>query len=263
MASDARSEVDRRQVLPLVACDFAAEFLLGKREVTKPARKLLRGPYAGEVRPDPDMGLPDATEPSLQGGLGAGGSPVPNPSFEELFQSARAIAVEFAARRAGRDVAEDVAQEVGMALWAEYGKGQRPLHDAGYLLRWTVRATKHRMLNRLVEGRARAERQFVFAEEDEARVNHMMAPNVAFAGAELSGAIGQWLRHLTEGERDVVMLVHDDGLTYAEAAAKRGCAPETIRKLLVRANKKLRARAAAWAERPSDSHQQGGSDARG
>jgi RNA polymerase sigma factor (sigma-70 family) len=146
----------------------------------------------------------------------------------------------YVARRTLRAGVEDVAAEVFAIAWRR--RDDVPA-DA---LPWLLRTARNLLLNQR-RGDLRREALTL-------RLGAIAAPytpssaDSALGRAEARAVIAA-LARLTENEREVIMLIHWDGLTAVQAARVLGCSHVAARTRLVRARRRL----AAALEEPAPS----------
>jgi RNA polymerase sigma-70 factor (ECF subfamily) len=145
-------------------------------------------------------------------------------AFERLYNHYSPDLAMYALRRTDRETAQDVVAETFTVAW-------RRLDDvpASAPLPWLygiarrVLANQRRSAARLAALRERLEREGT------------AAPQVA------DRALAEALRHLSESDRELLMLVAWEGLSSAEAAVALGCSNAACRVRLHRARRRLAA----------------------
>jgi RNA polymerase sigma factor (sigma-70 family) len=164
--------------------------------------------------------------------------------FEALYRASFEDVTRFVARRvdAPGDVADVVAATYALALdsWDRYDPARAPA------IAWLLGIARNLLARRL---RERAYEQSLLARIDAPSPNGAeleeleelidavrLAPVVA-------AAVG---RVLTENERDLFVLVHEDELSVADAARVLGISPVSARMRLARARRRVRAAMDAW-----------------
>jgi RNA polymerase sigma-70 factor (ECF subfamily) len=134
-----------------------------------------------------------------------------------------------------REAARDLTQEVFVRCF-----GHRPTLPAGReLLAWLYRVTTNLCLNALRDGKLRGR-----ADRDAAR----QAPTATAAEGPSRRGLWDLLTGLGERTRAIVVYVHLDGMTQAEAAEVAGVSDRTVRNCLARFQEHARARLGTdWA----------------
>ena len=134
-----------------------------------------------------------------------------------------------------REAARDLTQEVFVRCF-----GHRPTLPAGReLLTWLYRVTTNLCLNALRDGKLRGR-----ADRDVAR----QAPTAAAPEGPSRRGLWDFLSGLGERTQAIVVYVHLDGMTHAEAAEVAGVSDRTVRNCLARFQEQARARLGTdWA----------------
>jgi RNA polymerase sigma-70 factor, ECF subfamily len=157
--------------------------------------------------------------------------------FGVVFDRHFATIHRYLERRVGRDGADELSGEVFRIAFEQRGRF-RPLHDSALpwlygvatnltLKRWRREARYLRALGRL-EGGWRGEDTDLAEEEERISAQGLRA--------ELLDALG----HLPNGDRDVLLLVAWEELSYEEVAAALDIPSGTVRSRLNRARRTLR-----------------------
>jgi RNA polymerase sigma-70 factor, ECF subfamily len=153
-------------------------------------------------------------------------------AFAELFTAHWPHVCAYVARRSGRSGVEDVASEVFAIAWRR--RAEMPADP----LPWLLRTARNLLLNQR-RGDTRREALPL-------RIGIVTTPyaassaDVAVGRAEAHAVIAA-LARLNENEREVIMLIHWDGLTAAQAARVLGCSHVAARARLMRARRRLAA----------------------
>jgi RNA polymerase sigma-70 factor (ECF subfamily) len=134
-----------------------------------------------------------------------------------------------------REAARDLTQDVFVRCFAH-----RPKLPAGReLLAWLYRVTTNLCLNALRDGKLRG-----LADRDAAR----QAPTASAPEGPSRRGLWDLLAGLGERTQAIVVFVHIDGMTHAEAAEVAGVSDRTVRNCLVQFEEHARARLGAdWA----------------
>ena len=134
-----------------------------------------------------------------------------------------------------REAARDVTQEVFVRCF-----GHRPQLAVGReLLAWLYRVTTNLCLNALRDGKLRGR-----ADRDAAR----QSPTATAPEGPSRRGLWDLLAGLGERTQAIVVYVHLDGMTHAEAAEVAGVSDRTVRNCLARFQEHARARLGAdWA----------------
>lgn len=151
--------------------------------------------------------------------------------FQRFVATHRDRAVSMAWRLCGGDqaLAEDIAQEAFAQAW----RGLAKFRDEAKLSTWFYRI--------LVRQAAAQRNKQRWRDRWQALTGQEIARPQATGDQGLQRRIAQALDGLSQGQREVFVLVHMEGLTVTEAAAVLGKAPGTLKSHLHRALKALRA----------------------
>ena len=153
-------------------------------------------------------------------------------AFAELFTTHWPSVCAYVARRTHSAGVEDVAAEVFAITWRRRDDVPR---DA---LPWLLRTARNLLLNQ--------RRGDVRREALSLRLGAIAAPytrssaDAALARSEAQAVI-EALARLAESEREIIMLIHWDGLSAAQAARVLGCSHVAARARLMRARRRLAA----------------------
>ena len=142
--------------------------------------------------------------------------------FEELFQAHAGAVRAYARRRIGRGEADDTVSEVFAIAW-------RRLDDVPEdALPWLLGCARHVVAHQ--QRRAR-------------RDNRLMARlEAGLEGPAIGdGALAQALAELSDGDRELLLLIAWEGLEPAQAAETLGCSRNALAVRLYRARKRLAA----------------------
>ena len=127
-----------------------------------------------------------------------------------------------------REMAEDLAQEAMMRGWAA-----RSSFTPGTDFRaWMYVILRNRFYTALRRDRACAAR-------DNAAAERTMATPPPQEDAILVADVASAMRRLPAGQRDVLMMVGADGMSYEETAQAMGCALGTVKSRLARGRQAL------------------------
>lgn len=156
-------------------------------------------------------------------------------AFRALYVEHRDAVWRYALRRLGdRDAAEDATTEVFVVAWR-----RADAVPAGEPLPWLYGVARRVLANhRRGDARRRALDELVVAAPSVAA--DAVVPDLAGAVVDRD-ALRAGLAALSEGDREVVLLVAWEGLTVAEAAVVLGCRRSAAAVRLHRARKRLRA----------------------
>jgi RNA polymerase sigma-70 factor (ECF subfamily) len=156
-------------------------------------------------------------------------------AFAEMFTAHWPRVCAYVARRGRREGVEDVAAEVFAIAWR-----RRHVLPADPLP-WLLKTARNLLLN---EWRGEARR----SELRIALTPHAASSADVAVEREEARAVIAALAQLNEMDREVLMLIHWDGLTAAQAARVLGCSHVAARARLMRARRRL---AAEVIEEPS------------
>jgi len=153
-------------------------------------------------------------------------------AFAEMFTAHWPSVCAYIARRTRREGVEDVAAEVFAIAW------RRRESVPADPLPWLLRTAANLLLNQ--------RRGEVRREALRLRLGAISAPNTpstaeAALGRAEAHAVIAALARLKENEREVLMLVHWEGLTAVQAARVLGCSAVAARTRLMRARRRLAA----------------------
>jgi RNA polymerase sigma-70 factor, ECF subfamily len=144
--------------------------------------------------------------------------------FRRLYDEHGDAVLRYARRRTTPDAAEDVLAETFVVAWRRLDRV--PAEPRGWLL-----AVARRVLAN--ERRGDSRREALVAKLARGQVRY--APPEPAATPALAAALAT----LTEGDHEILALVHWDGLTPREAATVLGCTPLAARTRLHRARRRL------------------------
>jgi DNA-directed RNA polymerase specialized sigma24 family protein len=144
--------------------------------------------------------------------------------FQRLYEEHGEAVLRYARRRTTPDAAEDALAETFVVAWRRLERV--PAEPRGWLI-----AVARRVLANQRRGDTR--RRALVAKL--ALVPVRCAPDEPPGGSALAAALAT----LTEGDREILALVHWDGLTPREAATALGCTPLAARTRLHRARRRL------------------------
>jgi len=163
------------------------------------------------------------------------------PNFEQIVRDHQQMVFRTLARLTGRnDSLEDLAQDVFLRLFRALPNFRGEAALSTYLYRIAVNVAQNEWKRRQREDR----RQVSFSDEDAAwedRLAHP-APNAVeqMEEAELAAAVQQQLDQLSEVERAVIILYHQEEQSYEQIAHILGLPIGTVRTHLHRGRKRLR-----------------------
>jgi RNA polymerase sigma factor (sigma-70 family) len=163
------------------------------------------------------------------------------PNFEQIVRDHQQMVFRTLARLTGRnDSLEDLAQDVFLRLFRALPNFRGEAALSTYLYRIAVNVAQNEWKRRQREDR----RQVSFSDEDAAwedRLAHP-APNAVeqMEEAELAAAVQQQLDRLSEVERAVIILYHQEEQSYEQIAHILGLPIGTVRTHLHRGRKRLR-----------------------
>lgn len=152
----------------------------------------------------------------------------PPPDFTEIFNAHWPRVCAYVARRTRAPVAEDVAAEVFAIAWRRREELPRDV------LPWLLRTAANLLRNQWRADARRAEISERIGPPVPARSSAETAAQRADARAVIAA-----LARLTDNEREVIMLIHWDGLSAAQAAKVIGCSHVAARTRLMRARRAL------------------------
>jgi RNA polymerase sigma-70 factor (ECF subfamily) len=156
--------------------------------------------------------------------------------FAVIFDRHAPLIHRYAARRVGREVADDVTAETFLAAFAKRRRYDTAYRDAGPWLYGI--ATNLIGQHRRAEVRQFRIRQAAIAERDIPGHDERVAADVT--ASSVHDLLTAALAELAAGDRDVVVLIAWEQLTYAEAARALGIPVGTVRSRLNRARIALR-----------------------
>ena len=155
-------------------------------------------------------------------------------AFAEMFTAHWPRVCAYVARRGRREGVEDVAAEVFAIAWR-----RRHVLPADPLP-WLLKTARNLLLN---EWRGDARRAGLRID-----IRHAASSADVAVEREDARAVIAALAQLDEKDREVIMLIHWDGLTAVQAARALGCSHAAARARLMRARRRL---AAELIEEPS------------
>lgn len=152
--------------------------------------------------------------------------------FEAMFRRHYDAIVRYVVRRLGRSAATDVVSETFLIAW-------RRLDDVPEnALPWLYATARNLIANeirRQQRGRALDRRLAAQPAASATDVGELIAERLAVTAA---------LQHLSERDREVLRLVHWDGLNVADAAKVMGCTQSAFKVRVHRARRRLAGTAA-------------------
>ncbi|HVT38694.1 MAG TPA: sigma-70 family RNA polymerase sigma factor [Gemmatimonadaceae bacterium] len=141
---------------------------------------------------------------------------------------------------ADEDLADEVAQEIAIDQWNRRRRG-RPCWDPAKPLESYLKAATFKRLDYHWRTRRRQKERHVKYEEARARAASLVGDDHGVVVTRsLLDTVCVALAAMTEERRDTFLAVREEGLTYAEAAARRGISKETVKILVRRATRDLR-----------------------
>jgi RNA polymerase sigma-70 factor, ECF subfamily len=153
-------------------------------------------------------------------------------AFAELFTAHWPHVCAYVARRTGRTRVEDVASEVFAIAWRR--RDELPADP----LPWLLRTARNLLLN---QRRGDTRREALGLHLGLVATPHTASSADVAVGREEAHAAIAALAQLNENEREVIMLIHWDGLSAVQAARVLGCSHVAARTRLMRARRRLAA----------------------
>lgn len=162
-------------------------------------------------------------------------------AFEKLFRDNASRVFAYARRHIHRDQCDDVVAETFLHAW----RRRADLPDPA--LPWLLVTARHTIANR-ARGRRRAELLWQQAVADYWHRPESPAPEEAVAEREAMIAA---LAQCSPAEREALLLIAWDGLSYAEAAAVLGCSQRAFTVRVSRGRARLTEYLRSAGETPS------------
>ncbi|MFI6031721.1 RNA polymerase sigma factor [Amycolatopsis magusensis] len=157
--------------------------------------------------------------------------------FAEIYDRHAAHIQRYLARRVGAQAAEDALNETFLAAFGKRHRYDRARPDARpWLYGIATRVVGQHRRDEVREYRLRA--SLAPAEEVDGPADRVAAKVSAQA---TSAAVATGLTSLADGDRDVLLLIAWEGLSYEEVAAALAIPVGTVRSRLNRARRKVRA----------------------
>jgi RNA polymerase sigma-70 factor, ECF subfamily len=156
------------------------------------------------------------------------GTVVPPDEFTAMFDEHWPRVCAYVARRAPATAAEDVAAEVFAIAWRRHGELPRDV------LPWLLRTAANLLRNQWRADARRADLPTRLGPAAPSRSTAETAAQRAEARAVMAA-----LARLDDDQREVIMLIHWDGLSAAQAARVLGCSHVAARSRLMRARRAL------------------------
>ncbi|MBG6092607.1 RNA polymerase sigma factor [Actinomadura viridis] len=148
--------------------------------------------------------------------------------FTAIYDACRQRVWAYAAGRAGRQAADEVVSETFAVAWRRRGDMPEPA------LPWLLGVARNVLRDRYREEARRASFAAASREWERAAAERDIAEGVAERLAVLRA-----LARLSEGDREILILVAWQGLSPQDAARVVGCTAATLRVRLHRARKRL------------------------
>lgn len=131
------------------------------------------------------------------------------------------------------DIAEEIVQEIFISLWEK----RSAINISSSVRAFLYTSVKNRTLNYIRNEKIRATRENDFAQEQAAKVSHI----INFCEREeLTQLIDQAIAELPEQCRTIFELSRNEGLTYNEIANQMNLSPKSVENQMGIALKKLR-----------------------
>lgn len=184
------------------------------------------------------LGTPDVSDASDDDALMRAVASGDAGAYRALAERYLAPIVRYASRLlSDPHEAEDVAQETFLRLWQKAASYEPRGHQPST---WLFRIAHNQCVDRLRQRRP-------IASESPDQSVAADRPSGELAKKELSVAVQAALAALPERQRAALALIHDQGMSQAEAAEVLGCGVEAVESLLSRARRTLRTTLAAVA----------------
>lgn len=186
---------------------------------------------------------PEPSDAELMARAGAGDEG----AFEEVVRRYQRQVANHAFRMTGdMAAAEDIAQQTFAQAWRAAGRYRPEAH----LLTWLLRISRNLVLNELRRRRRKPARSL----DAENLPDHFSAtaahesPDRQVSAAELSEAVERAVLALPEKQREAVLLLRGQELSYEEIAAVMKTSVPSVKSLIFRARAELRERLRGWLE---------------
>jgi RNA polymerase sigma factor (sigma-70 family) len=163
------------------------------------------------------------------------------PNFEQIVRDHQQMVFRTLARLTGRnDSLEDLAQDVFLRLFRALPNFRGEAAVSTYLYRIAVNVAQNEWKRRQREDRC----QVSISDEDAAWEDRLAHPGAnaieQMEEAEFAAVVQQHLNQLSEAERAVLILYHQEEQTYEQIAGILGLPIGTVRTHLHRGRKRLR-----------------------